>query len=328
MKQFATILLLILGLYSCSNQSQNIDGTWILSNAIRSNGEIEFVDIESRVLLKTNGNKLTIRKFKTEKDGEIPMDTTVIFKLKNNKLEIENFQEFGADMKFAGDSLVGTFQDENIKHIIFKKLTPAEPKISWIPNNKFYQFKGNKGLARADYVNDSTLFEYNSESVSKVDWWFEQFEDYTFLVLQNPVNTFPLLIDSVSKKSVYLKSIEDKIRNYEYQEQPLKNLPELLGEWKLTNKKYGDGDKTFNDPDPFSRNNIERLTILKDSVILVSNGRISKCTWTLSGSGKMMFVADKKYRIFKILELKQNELVLEIGKERYESQKRSIYQRE
>lgn len=88
MKHFIVILLLILGLYSCAKKSQNIDGTWILSNYIRSNGEIEFVDIDSRVILKTEGNKLKIRKFKTKKNGEISLDTTVIFRLKNNHLKM------------------------------------------------------------------------------------------------------------------------------------------------------------------------------------------------------------------------------------------------
>src|SRR5690606_23570431 len=66
MKHFAIILLLILGLYSCSNKTQDIDGTWILSNFILSNGDIGFVDIGSRVLLKIDGDKLKIRKFRTE----------------------------------------------------------------------------------------------------------------------------------------------------------------------------------------------------------------------------------------------------------------------
>ena len=326
MKHFAIIILSILGLSSCSEQSPNIDGTWILSNYILSNGEIEFVDIDSRVLLKTDGNKFKIRKFRTEKNGEIPMDTTIAFKLKKNHIEIENFQEFGADLVFTEDSIVGTFPDEQIEKVIFKKLPRTKQKISWIPNNKYYQFNGNKGLVRADYVNDSIMFEYGSDNVSKVNWWFEQFEDYTFLVLQNPVNTIPILIDSVSNKSVYLKSIEDKVREYEYQEQTPIQVPELLGKWKLTDKKYDDGEREI--LDPFSRNNIEHLTIFKDSVIFLSNGQKTKCEWTLSGSGKMMFVADKKYRVFKILELGQKELALEIGKEHFENRKRLIYRRE
>lgn len=326
MKHFTIILLLILGLCSCSRKSQNIDGEWILSHYILSNGEIELVDINSSVLLKTDGNKLKVRKFRTEKDGEIPMDTTLTFKLESNHIKIENFQEFGADMVFTEDSIVGTFQDHQVEKVIFKKLPPARQKISWTPNGKYYQFNGNQGLARADFINDSTMFEYGSENVSKVHWWFEQFEDHTFLILQNPVHTIPVLIDSVSDKSVYLKSIEDKVREYVYQEQSPANVPELLGKWMLTDKVYKDGVKES--PYPFSRNNIEYLTIFNDSIVIISNGQTSKCDWTLSGSGKMMFIADKKYRIFEILELGQKELALEIGKEYFENRKRSIYQRE
>lgn len=327
MKHFAIIIIFALVLYSC-NEEPNIDGTWILSHLVRSDGEIDYVEIGSRVILKTVGNKLNIRKFRTEKDGQVPMDTTVIFKLKNNSLEIETFQEFGVDMEFAEDSIVGTFPDGQIKQIIFKKLPAPKRKISWNPIGKFYQFNGNKGLAHADFLNDSTMFEYgsNNESVSAVKWWFEQVDDYYFLVLQNPISTYPILIDSSTNNSIYLKSIEDKVREYEYKEKSPVKAPELLGKWKLTDKKYENGLKEIHDP--FSRNNIEQLTISKDSIILTINGRKIKSKWTLSGSGKLMFVADKKYRIFRVWELGQNELVLEIGKQRFDSQKFAVYRRE
>jgi len=125
---------------------------------------------------------------------------------------------------------------------------------------------------------------------------------------------------------VYKRQIEDKIREYEYQENSHVGVSELLGKWKLTDKKYENGDEEF--LNPFSRNNIEYLTIYRDSVILESNGQKSKYEWTLSGSGKMMFVADKRYRIFRIWELGQKELILEIGKERFDTQKFAIYRRE
>lgn len=135
--------------------------------------------------------------------------------------------------------------DSPIKHVVFKKLSPSVNKISWNPSGKSYQFEGNKGLAHADFINDSTMFEYNSNynSVSTNKWWFDNFEGYTFLVLKYPISTVPMLIDSVSDKIIYFKSIEDKVREYEYQEQPLTKIPELLGKWNLTDKKYEDGKR-------------------------------------------------------------------------------------
>lgn len=173
------------------------------------------------------------------------------------------------------------------------------------------------------------MIEYDAdhENFSVNQWWLENFESYTFLLLKYPISTFPLFIDSTSTKNVYLTSLDDKIRNYEYQQQTKPKSLDIEGKWNLTNKKYDSISRSFI---PFSRNRIQQLDISKDSVKIRFGDfeRVKNYSWSTSVTNKLIFLIEKEYAVLKILSLDNNEMTLEIGLEPNENKKRLVYRRE
>ena len=230
---------------------------------------------------------------------------------------------------FSKDSLVLSIpQMEDIK-LVYRKLPNKNNKIRWNPTGKSYRFEGNKSVAYNEYINDSIMIEFNvdHESVSVNQWWLENYETYTFLLLKYPISTFPFLIDSTSTKNVHLTNFDDKIRNYKYQQQTKPKSIDIEGKWNLTDKKYDTISSSFI---PFSRNRIQQLDISKDSVKITFGDfeRVKNYGWSTSVTNKLIFLIDKEYAILKVLSLDHNEMALEIGLEPNEYKKRLIYRRE
>ena len=176
--------------------------------------------------------------------------------------------------------------------------------------------------------NDSIMFEYseNKKDITIKKWKLESFENYNFLVTVHPISTIPLLIDSVSSKNVHLTSYDDKIRAYQFQEQPKQPLEDLIGKWTL---KENDTQLTHG-MNPYDKE-IKHLFFSQDSLTFKTKDSqiIYKLAWELSPSNKIIFLTgEKHHRILRILALNENELSLEFGYENFEKKTQLIFERE
>ena len=229
-----TILLILIIFCSCNNNE--IEGTWI--GAYRLLKSDDKKSIESlNTIIKIEDNRFYNQVLGLEKDRKL---FSFEFTKSGNSIISKDKTHMGFNIEsFSKDSLVLSVpQMEEIK-LVYRKLHNKNNKIKWNPTGKSYRFDGNKSVAFAEYINDSIMIEYDvdHENVSVNQWWQENFESYNFLLLKYPISTFPLLIDSTSSKKVHLTSLDDKIRNYEYQQQTKPKSLDIEGKWNLTDKK-------------------------------------------------------------------------------------------
>jgi len=319
-KTFLLILIIF-----CSCNDNEIEGTWV--------GAYRLLELEDKqsieslnTIIKIEDNRFHNQVLGLEKGRKL---FSFEFTKSGNSIISKDKAHMGFNIEsFSQDSLVLSVpQMEEIK-LVYRKLHTKNNKIKWNPTGKSYRFEGNKSVAFAEYINDSIMIEYdvNHESVSFNKWWLENFESYAFLLVKYPISTFPLLIDSTSSKKVHLTSLDDKIRNYEYQEQTKPKSPDIIGKWNLTDKKYDTLSRSFS---PFSRNKIQQLDISKDSVKITFGDfeTVKNYSWSTSVTNKLIFLIDKEYEALKILSLDSNEMALEIGLEPTENKNRLIYRK-
>lgn len=319
-----TFLLIFIILCSCDNKE--IDGTWI--------GAYKLIKLEDKqsyenlnTIIKIEDNRFYNQVLGLEKGRKL---FSFEFTKSGNSIISEDKTHMGFNIEsLSKDSLVLSVpQMEEIK-LVYRKLHEKSNKTIWNPTGKSYRFEGKKSGAYSEYINDSTMIEYDidHENVSVNQWWLEDYESYTFLLIKYPISTFPLLIDSTTSKNVYLTSLDDKIRNYEYKHQNKPKSLEILGTWNLMDKKNDAFPSSF---DPYLQNKMQQLDISEESfkITLGDSQTVKKYSWSTSVTNKLIFLIGKEYKVLKIVSINDNEMVLEIELEPNEKRKRLLYRRE
>lgn len=328
MKNFVPIAILIfIGTISCSNELE-LNGNWINTYYSNENGQIQHLDLESRILLNIKNNKIRIIEFPTNQDQFVQLDTVLDLQPKTQKLIFKDqIGQIEGQFIFAKDSIIFNNFKSSKSYSVLKKIPKQFKDVSWNPVGKSYRYNGNKSIMNADFVNDTMMIHYdgNNEKISKNEWSIESFENLKFLLFSNNLYSIPIKIDSAINEKVYLSTYDDKIQNYVFVEQAKTKLDKLIGKWQVI--KQNDLKKPTPIIDPFWRNYIEHITVSKDSIKITSIGQNSTSKWELSGSGGLIFLYGKKFRTFRIVRLTEQEMELEIGGENWDGQMHSIYQR-
>nr|WP_299074116.1 hypothetical protein [uncultured Allomuricauda sp.] len=321
-RAFIAVLIVF---YSCSDNN-TIEGTWIGAyKLVKLNGNQSYESLNTVIKIENNRfyNKVLGLK---KNEGFDSFEFTV----SESSIIPKDKAHMGFNIEsLTTDSLVLSIPQLKEFKLVYRKLQDRTKKINWNPQGKSYHFQGNHSAAYAEYLNDSTMVEYdeNHKNISINQWSIENFENYSFLMVKNALHTFPFLIDSISSKNVYLTSLEDKIRNYNYQLQTNIKPIDLMGIWRFKDKKV-DTSLPEMPLDYFPKNQIEKLIIAEDFLELKFRGSETseKYNWTTSTSKKLIFLQGEEYQILKILNLSSDELEIEI--ESNENQIRLSYLRE
>src|SRR3990167_1877463 len=183
MKNLLVALILPFAITSCKKTDSRLEGSWIYAYNIDSIGRENTIP-----------NSLSIIEFDRDQmkeqiisnpsyDGIIKK--TYPLKITSEKLFIGEVTSLTFD-DVSGDSLVLKNENSN-KDIsyIYKRLPNPNPKPKANPAFKLYTFKGNDyAVVFADFINDSTLIEYDSElNLYNVnEWYIQNINKHSFLI--------------------------------------------------------------------------------------------------------------------------------------------------
>ncbi|MBC8755703.1 hypothetical protein H2O64_13590 [Kordia sp. YSTF-M3] len=283
--------------------------------------------------MNIKGDSIHIKNFKgIEKEFKM-VDTTVYFKLKNNKFVFGGDEIYDWKVKVSKDSMVVIFDTNEKMQVIFRKLPKRSKKIDWNPKGKRYIMEGDGEKLHQDYTNDSIMYSHyvNEIDVYANKWQIENVDNYSFLLHKFSAGNAPLLIDSVSGTNVYLTNYSIKKNNIVLEEQ--KNVTtkpsKLFGEWKLVSKKEiieVDGELQY---ELYSMNNLHKLSIEEDSIKMYNRIWKSRSSWKYYEDEKIILLEMDKQKLIKIVQLTKNELVLEMNLgENMGREKQFVFKRE
>lgn len=311
MSKFLFTILVIVLCFSCHTKSK-IEGNWVLAYyQIISNKDT--IRLNECQLISINENTLKYLSCQKNSIGDVSFYSEKYQKKGNLIYFNDDVENSFKIISVNSDSLVLKDTSNNNQYtFVYKKLPPDYKSSSWNPINKNYEFIGNNGKAYFEFITDSLMLEYNLKTklFSTKKWWLEEFENYNFLVLNQIDAPQPILIDSVNQQYIFLSTYDTNINQYLLKEfQPSDIKKNLQGKWKLLKSGI---------PPPPSESLIfqfEKFQIISDS-IFAGNSRIPfKEKWMQTGNGaNILFPTEKSkyWRHWKIIELKQDTLVLEM----------------
>lgn len=326
--------LLALLMVSCTSKP-DIEGFWIQSNIEYSESTVVPGDLNYgyKSFLNIKGDSIQVKNFERIEQEYKIIDTTVYFKLKNNKFVFGGDEIYDWEVKVSKDSMVVTFDKNKKRQVTYRKLPKHSKKINWNPKGKRYKLEVNGQKIYQDYIDDSNMYSYHINEIEVYDykWQLEHVDNYSFLLHKFSMGNTPLLIDSVSGNKVYLSDYMIEKKNIVLEEQ--KNVTtkpsKLFGEWKLVSKKEiieVNGEVQY---EQYSMNNLHKLSIEEDSIKMYNRMWESRSSWKYYEDEKMISLKTDKQKLIKILQLTKNELVLEMNLgENMGREKRFVFKRE
>lgn len=312
MKKLVFIVFIVVLLFSCQTKSK-IEGNWVLAyyqtisnkDTFRLNG-CQFISIKEDTLKYLNCQRTNI--------GDTSFYSSGKYQRQGNQLyfndDVDNSFKI---ITVNSDSLVlGSTSNNNTYAFVYKKLPSDYISSSWNPSNKNYKFTGNNGKAYFEFINDSLMLEYNlnTQLFTSKKWWLEEFENYNFLILNQIDAPQPILIDSVNNRFIYVSTYDTSVTNYLFNEFAKIDITEKIqGRWTLLKSDL---------PPPPPESLIfqfDKFQITSDSIFAGDSRIPLKEKWIQTGNGKnILFPIEesKSWRHWKIVELKQDTLVLDM----------------
>ncbi|MDC6406173.1 MULTISPECIES: hypothetical protein [Maribacter] len=312
MKKVLLLFILVLCQYSCSPYEE-MEGDWILAYYITVNGQDQSINNDC-AFLSIEGSKWKTLECKRPDTGVESKEQVFSFKRKGNKLYFRGLNDNTFEIvTLSKDSMVVQVYDttSNLK-FVYKRL-PLKSSRNWDVRNKSFRFIGNNGEAYWDFFSDTLMIEHSigQKDYHSKEWWTENFEDYTFLVLNQIDAPQPILIDSVRTESVYVSVIDTKFSNYELEMiKPEEGIREkLIGTWKLSN------DLPVPRPPESFAFKFEKFEIMKENIHAGDGISVVKTDWILSADSEtILFPIEKsrKFKYWKIMELTNDRIHLDM----------------
>lgn len=313
MKKYHFITVAILLLVSCESNT-NIDGVWISFNNGVKNDYVGNYD----GVLKFNGNEILIKGLGLPDDGLEP------FEISYSKIDdLLYVNEVGTDslrIEQTSDTVLKANFINSKSNVFFQKLADQDLNISpWNPENKSYKVKEDNQVRNSvDFVNDSIVLEFysNNEIIEILKWRKYSFEDYSFLVFNNKIRPYQLLIDSIQNSNLFLSRFSDSRRTVRFEQIDDEIPTHLFGKWKLIETKI-EPNITNSKSAPRITDNyeIETLNFERGKIIINTKTESLTRNWQLVGSKKHIFFPNEKLiqeNIWQINNLNNSILVITI----------------
>ncbi|MBO0324251.1 hypothetical protein J0X14_18215 [Muricauda sp. CAU 1633] len=217
--KYLSVLILLYCLFSC-NSEESIEGSWIYSYDLFSDGSIHYSPNPISILAFYQDSVVELIVGNKKYEFEDQNNTHRIEK-KGSVLNLGDTYKLNLD-SIKGDSLLLTpsRHTSSLKYkMIYKKLPKKYKKMDWLPVGKSYKFKNWKSETIVmDFNTDTTLVEHSKISKTNIrDWELTSLDGYSFLIITylEPTAT---LIDSITADKVFVTYYGPKVHKFVFEE--------------------------------------------------------------------------------------------------------------